>query len=163
MLSEAEVKALSQALAIEEEGLSFYHQAADRVADATTRATFSDLARDEEDHRRMVQAQYQALAQGRGWLPVPRAVEPADLDKPLFPKGREGLEKAIRRDTAELEALWFGLDIENRSFEPYTRLARENPAGRQMYDYLAQAERTHFNILMMRYEAALGRSPGWQG
>lgn len=160
-----ELQALAQARAIEAAGISFYRAAADRTQDPSGREMFLALARDEEDHLRLVESQWQALASGQGWLALlDIKVEPINREKPLFPGGREGLERAIRRDTPEQEALWFGLDIEIRSYQFYTRAAGEtsDPRGQQMFYYLSQAEQKHFAILMLRYEGVAGPS-GWQG
>lgn len=160
-----ELRSLLQAWALEEEGINFYRGAAERTGDPSGQQMFLALARDEEDHLRMLERQWQALSGGEGWLPLSGVkVEPIDWEKPLFPGGREGLERAIRRDTAEKDALWFGLDIEIRSYQLYTQAAKDtvDPRGREMYQFLAQAERRHFDTLMLRYEAIAGPS-GWQG
>lgn len=160
-----EVQPLLQAWALEEEGISFYQSAADSARDPSGREMLLALARDEEDHLRMVVNQWQAVSRGQEWLTFPELkVEPLDWARPLFPGGREGLEKAIRRDTTEREALWFGMALEIKSYELYARAAQEttDPRGQEMYHFLAQAERKHFEVLMLRYEAIAGPT-GWQG
>ncbi len=163
MVQEPALKALLQAQAVEQEGLQFYRQVAERLQDDKAGLTLIMLARDEQDHLRMVQAQLQALRDGKGWLSFPEvtAVEPIDWDKPLFPKEREALE-AIPAESSDLDALRYGLGIESRSWELYFRAAQatSDPRGQAMYQYLAHAERQHFIILMMRFEGVAGPS-GW--
>ncbi len=153
---------LNRALKLEQEGQAFYLQAAQRTLDARGAAMFRSLADDEQKHAAMIQRQIDALHRGEGWLPPESVAEPIDLDTPLFPRGAEALEKAVPTNTNELEALAFALKIENDSFDLYSHTAKtsEDPAAKQMYMYLAAAERTHFNLLMSNYEsiASLG---GW--
>lgn len=160
---ESALRALLQAQALEEEGCAFYRQASQEAADPKTRQALADLARDEEDHLRMISYQLEAFRRGQGWSSQPAVPAPAmDLKAPLFPKGQD-LKRALRQDTTDLQALSFGLDIETRSYALYTQAAAESavPEARAMYAFLASAERAHFETLMMRYEALAG-PVGWQ-
>ncbi len=93
------------------------------------------------------------------WIGSPE-IKPVSisLDKPLFPKGREALEKAITTKSSDWDALLFGLDIETRSYDLYRKAASEtnDPLGKQMFEFLAGEERGHFDILMMRYDSLFG-------
>ena len=164
MEDEPTLRALRQAQALELEGIRFYDTAAHEAQDAQVRQTFRDLASDERDHLRLIQAQLQALKEGTGWRTFPEtaAIKPLNGDKALFVRGWEALQQAAPPGATPLEALRFGLEIENRSFELYWRAAQETsaPEGRAMFQSLAQAERDHFDILMMRYESLAGPA-GW--
>lgn len=158
---ESALRALRQAQALEEEGRAFYRKASQEAADPKTRQALADLARDEEDHLRMISYQLEAFRRGQGWSSQ-LAVPAIDLKAPLFPQGQD-LKRALRQDTTDLQALSFGLDIETRSYALYTQAAAESavPEARAMYTFLASAERAHFETLMMRYEALAG-PVGWQ-
>ena len=45
--------------------------------------------------------------------------------------------------------------IENDSFNLYTEQAKAatDPNAKSLYEYLVDAERTHFNLLMLNYES----------
>ena len=47
------------------------------------------------------------------------------------------------------------LENEIKSYDLYVKAAQETveAAGKQMYQWLASAERTHFNLLMSNYDA----------
>lgn len=47
--------------------------------------------------------------------------------------------------SSDLDALLFGLDIENRSYDLYRRAASEttNAEGKAMFEFLAEEERGH--------------------
>jgi rubrerythrin len=159
----AAVKALRQALKLEQAGQRFYRQAAARTVDPKGAAMFASLVEDEAMHERIIQRQIDSLAQGEGWT-IPSGVGQvqADLDAPLFPKGQVDLEKAVRPDASDLEALLFALKIENDSFTLYVEQAKaaQDASARRMYEYLVDAERTHFNLLMLNYES-LNTMGGW--
>jgi rubrerythrin len=72
------------------------------------------------------------------------------------------LEKAVTAKSGDLDALLFGLDIENRSYDFYRRAAVEttDALGKAVFEFLAGEERGHFDILMMRYQYLTG-SAGW--
>ena len=159
----AALAALNKALGLERRGRSFYLEAADRTADPRGTGMFRSLADDEVLHADMIQRQIDALTQGEGWALPGGVVEvDADLETPLFPKGKQELEKAIRPDASDLEALWFALKIENDSFELYAQQAKTvtDPNAKRMYEYLADAERSHFNLLMLNYES-ISSMGGW--
>lgn len=153
---------LKKALKLEQDGRAFYLQAAERTTDPKGKAMFASLADDERIHAGMIERQIAALTEGQAWVPLDLVTTGVDLDTPLFPKGQAGLEKAVAADATELEALAFALKIENDSFDLYARMARtaDDLNARQMYQYLAAAERTHFNLLMSNYES-LSTMGGW--
>ena len=152
----AALEALKQALALEKRGQEFYTEAAARTADPKGKEMFGSLADDEVMHAEFIQRQVDALAKGEGWV-LPDGVDQvdADLDTPLFPKGKVAFEEAVRSDASDLDALLFALKLENDAFNLYAELAKtaEDPTAKQLYEYLVSAERTHFNLVMLNYES----------
>ena len=149
------LKALARALGLEQRGRSFYLEAADRTADPRGAETFRSLADDEVLHADYIQRQIDALERGEGWqLPEGFGGGDAALGAPLFPKGKVDLEKAVRPDASDLDALLFALKIENDSFDLYAGQAKAetHPKAREVYEQLAAAERMHFDLLMSNYE-----------
>ena len=150
------LQALEQALALEKRGQAFYTEAAARTVDPKGKEMFGSLADDEVMHAEVIQRQVDALAKGKGWV-LPDGVDQveADLNSPLFPKGKVAFEEAIRPDASDVDALLFALKLENDAFSLYAGLAKgtEDPVAKQLYEYLASAERTHFNLVMLNYES----------
>lgn len=164
MVSDMALEVLRRALTLEREGIRFYAEAARKVEDAASTQMFLTLAADEKWHQKMLMAQLRSLKAARGWRTFPRAAGLATLSGGpyLFPRGKTALDAAISRSSTEIDALRFGLDIENRSFEFYFKAAQESDAteGRAMYSFLAETERGHFNTLMTRLEGLIGPL-GW--
>lgn len=144
--------ALSQALRLEQEGRAFYLQAADRVLDERGERTLRALADDEQRHEQMIVRQLHALEGGETYVLLPDLEVPAiDLDRRVFaPERRE-----IDVDSDVMQILHVALDNEIRSYDLYRAAAQRtaDEAGAQMYRWLASAELTHANLLMMNYEA----------
>ena len=160
------LRALRQAMRLEEDGHKFYTEAAERTADQHGRGMFLSLADDEKLHLRIVQDQYEALSTGQGWVSFSEALElkPVDVDKPLFPVEGQALDKAIGPEASDTEALLFAIQKENESYELYRKAATEtaDPAGQDMYQRLASYERVHFDILMLNYEHQMSTG-SWRG
>jgi rubrerythrin len=151
----AAMDVLEKALRLEQEGHRFYLEAAERTADPRGSEMFSSLAGDELLHQRIIQRQIDSLSQGASQESGGAGV---DLDTPLFPRGRLELQKAIHPEASDLEAVLFGLKIENDSFALYTQQAKaaQDPEAKRMYEFLAGAERSHFDLLMLNYESLSG-------
>lgn len=159
------VEALRQAIRLEQEGHRFYLEAAERTIDPRGEEMFRSLADDEVAHLRAVQRQYEALSKGKGWLEVAKAPEkPMDIEKPIIPPNRETLEKHIRADASDIDALHFALEFENNAYNLYRKAAKEttDPAGKAMYEWLTHQELDHFNLLMLNYDY-LATSGHWLG
>jgi len=154
---------LKRAMQVEQEGREFYMKAAQTTRDETGQKTFRILASDEENHLRLIKRQRDALTSESMWISFPE-VKPVqiDLDKPLFPEGKEALAKTFTAKSRDSDALLFGLDIETRSFDMYRRASVEtaDALGKAMFEFLAGEEKGHFDILMMRYEYLTGPI-GW--
>ena len=159
----AALTALNQAIELEIEGQRFYSKAAECTTNPKGAEMFRSLADDEVIHERILHHQLDALTQGEGWVPVLSTVEglpegvaevTANLAALIFPQSENVCEETLRPDESDLDALLFALQIENESFNLYREMAgkTKDPNGKRMYEYLANAERGHFERLMLNYE-----------
>ncbi len=155
---------LEKAIRIEKDGRRFYLQAAERTNDQRGKEMFLSLAQAEEEHLHIVEKEYDSLSKGRGWLALAEATGEVDLERPPFPPKREALEKMVRPDDSDLDALLLALGFENDSYELYRQgyTETDDPQGKAMYEYLADMEREHFETLMRNYEY-LSRTGSWLG
>ncbi len=149
------LQVLSQALQLEKDGEAFYLEAANQVKDERCQRTFRSLADDERQHQEMILRQLHAVEGDGKYVLLPDVTaERIDLQERLFPPAGPELKDRLRRAYDELSALQVALENEIKSFDLYRRAAAEadQDAARQMYTWLAGAERTHFNMLMANYE-----------
>ena len=157
------LNALSQAIKLEQEGRAFYEQAAKEVSDSRCQATFTSLAEDERMHEEMIKRQLRAVESDGKYVTLPDLVVPdIDLGAKLFPPKRGDAEQKLGHNPTEIQALHLALDNEIQSYNLYVNAAQEttDEAGCQMYQWLAGAEMTHFNLLMSNYQAIVEAS-GW--
>lgn len=165
MIDNKALEALQQAIRLETDGQRFYLEAAEKTSDARGKDMFRSLAKDEVTHLKLVKDQYQALKKTGEWAAGPALkVKPVDLDKPIFPKGKQAAEKAVKSDYTERDALLFAMNIESDSYNLYRKSAQETASarGKEVYTFLAGEEQTHFDIVMMRYELVAGPQ-AWPG
>ena len=158
------VEILKKAMEIEWEGREFYLKAAENTEDAKGKQIFRELADDEESHYSVLERQYKALNELNKWIDIPEIKETQiDLAEPLFPAGKEAMQRSIAKKSDDLDAIIFGLDIESKSFDMYRQAALDtnDNSGKALFQFLTDEERRHFEILMMRYEALAGPM-GWQ-
>lgn len=154
---------LAEAIKAEQDGIEFYLKAAETTEDKKGQDAFRQLAGDEKNHLQLLQKQYKSLKEEGKWTRFPEIRKiMSDLDSPLFPKGKEAFEKTVTQKSGEIDAVLFGLEIENKSFEIYKGSASgtSDTAGKDMFEFLAGEEREHFNLLMMRYQYLTGH-PGY--
>lgn len=162
---------LRRGMSLERDGYRFYTQMAERASGARGKAMFVDLAAQEADHLRLLLAEYQALEEGRGWLPFEEAMradfplDPADPDLPgeeppdPLPVFTPNREISLEGDIAALE---YGLETERISRELYAKGAEEteDPRAREAYEFLVGQEEQHYRLLQNTREY-LGQNQTW--
>jgi rubrerythrin len=159
----AALRVLSQALKLEQEGRAFYLRAIEETLDDRGKALFRSLADDERIHAETIQRQLQSLESETAFMAVPDlSVPDIDLNAKLFPPEQSKLEAKVGINPSEVDALQVALENEIRSYDLYRAAAQQtsDAAGKQMYQWLAGAEISHFNLLMANYEAIISGS-GW--
>ena len=152
----ATLKVLSQALTLEQEGRAFYLGAAKSTPNEKGKAMFLSLADDEKSHLEMIQRQLHAVEGEGSYVLLPDLDVPEiDLEAKLFPPDREEARSRIGANANALDALHVALEMEIRSHELYRTAAQQttDEDGKRMYVWLADAEMTHFNLLMTNYES----------
>ena len=163
---------LRRGMSLERDGYNFYAQAAERASGERGKATFLDLASQEEQHLRLILAEYRALDKGHGWLPYQEAMEadfpldPANPDLPgeeppePMPVFTASREVSLEGDVAALE---FGMETERISRGLYAQAA-QNAAdlqARQAYEFLTEQEDEHFRLLQNTREYLTQNQTWW--
>ena len=131
------------------------------MADTRCQATFASLADDERMHEEMIKGQLRAVESSGKFAALPDLVVPdIDMGAKLFLPERAEMENKLGHNPTEVQALHLALDNEIKSYNLYVTAAgeTEEETGRQMYQWLAAAEMTHFNLLMSNYQALVEMS-----
>jgi len=165
---------LRRGMSLERDGYNFYTLTAGRASNERGKAMFLDLAAQEEQHLRLLLAEYQALEEGRGWLPYDEAMKvefPLDPAAPNLP-GEEPPEpmpvftpdRAVSLE-GDVAALEFGMETERISQELYAQAAQESddPHARQAYEFLTRQEEEHYRLLQNTHEYLTQNQTWWDG
>ena len=150
--------ALRMAIQTETDGYEFYIRAAEQAQHPRTKAIFQTVAQDEIGHRQWLEAQEASLRQEGRWLaePIEQAKTQGTVEGlPIF---AEDHIVDIAEHTSELTALRTSVLIEQDAINFYERAAEQtdNPAGKEMYRFLADFEREHRQLLEAEYTFLMG-------
>jgi rubrerythrin len=148
-LCKAASTALEKAMEVERQGKAFYEQAAELVHDPMGKQVFQTLARDEVQHIRLLQAEYDAIQKEKDWmeLDVAKVCLPSTPLKVFPDKRRASL--VIRKKATDLDALKLAMDFELKGYEGYVQAGKEtdDSKGKQVFAFLAKQENSHYVFL----------------
>ncbi|MGC8873896.1 MAG: ferritin family protein [Chloroflexia bacterium] len=150
------LQALHQGIQTELQGKAFYAKAAARTADEMGRHAFQSLMREEEQHLKLLKAQYGSLVQENRWLQLEeaRALEPGKEVETIFPTDDETLAALLPEEADDLQALEIALDFERKGYTTYRQnaVASSVPEARALYEFLAAQEQRHFEFIQRAHE-----------
>jgi len=149
------LEALNEALCREQEGYEFYLKAAEWTKNPTGAQRFRTLAGQASVQSELLEAQIEALTLNNTWM-LPECVLDCafDLEAPPYPRDEASLERELRPDASDLDAILFALQAENTNYGYYARQAKTSTdaQARKFYTYLAEQTRTRLDLLMLSYE-----------
>lgn len=138
---------LKTAIQVEENGYNTFQKFASETKDESGKRMFQRLAKDEIEHRQILEKQLKTLSEGGSWQSIqipPSKVEkliPAIRDKAKRTTGESGL--------GELDALNTALDLERKAAEFFREKASQvgNPEAKALFLRLAEWEDAHFELI----------------
>ena len=150
----AALAALDKAMEVERQGKVFYEEAARHVQDPAGKAVFETLARDEVEHIRLLQAQYEQVERAQEWLTLDEAMvcEP-QTPLVLFPRQKDAA-LAIPETATDVDALKLAMAFEEKGYRAYVAAENEtdDPVGKKVLAFLARQENNHFVYLQKTLE-----------
>ncbi len=168
---EGALVALQHAIYNEIVGQRFYDDAAYYCVDLWAKDIFATLAREEEEHARLLLVEYEALETRGRWIDLEAARASnaeADITGISFPDSgpevtlfpvQRSVGETVDRRADDLAALAFGIKMEQEAIELYGLQAQltKDPAGRDAYKVLVQEETRHYDELRTQWEKLAGR------
>jgi rubrerythrin len=157
-------------------GQQFYNDASFHCIDLWAKDIFASLARDEEEHTRLLFAEYESLTTAGRWLD-PAVAMAGDMEvditrltfaddtsdseagEQLFPPQWSAAD-AIDRRVDDLAALAFGIKMEEKAIALYRQEAGvlQDPAAKRAYEFLIEEETRHYHQLRDQWERLAGRA-----
>ena len=142
------IDAIKNAIMTEIKGQQLYAHAAGQTEDPSARAMFEALAKDEDEHVALLQAQHKSLVEeGRVDITL---VHPAEVDHGAGHVIDDDFRKSIKRGTFEMAVIGIGCDLENKAITYYREQAElaEDPDLKQIFTWLSEWEVGHLEHLM---------------
>ncbi len=153
------LEAIEIAIKIEEEGINFYTEAAEKVEDKAARKMFLNLANDEQKHLLLFRSVRQSLLEKGEWPPI-TTLPTGHLPDYIFPTPEE--KEKIEIPQHHQEILRKGMEIEEASIKFYTEQLDKSSSeeARQVYRFLVEQEKGHLALLRAEYDY-LNRTGFW--
>ncbi len=153
---DAALRALHQGIQTELQGKAFYAKASSLTRDELGRHAFQSLMREEEQHLRLLKAQYGSLVSEGRWLELEQArtLEVGREVESIFPTDDQSLAALLPEEADDLRALEIALEFERKGYTTYRHNATEadNPEARRLYEFLAAQEQRHFEFIQRAHE-----------
>ena len=144
---DAMIQAVKDALMVEIKGQQLYSHAADTASDPEVKAMFQVLANDEENHVKMLQAQFKPIMEeGRITL---EGFHPAELDHGSQSIIPDSFKKSIKGGEFEMAVIGIGCQLEVQAIAHYKSRAKniDDPDLKQLFSWLSDWEEDHLSQL----------------
>ena len=139
------MSSIELALKNESVEMAFYEAQAKRAMNPVTKALFQELANDERDHHKQIEALHGLLVKGGVWPEdVKLDVAGTNVLRTLEEVERSPV-KAVDRDADEVAALKKGIEFEKAGTRFYSMLAElcESAKEKEFFEFLATVEADH--------------------
>ena len=143
---------LKTAIEVEENGFTTFDKLAEQTQVESGKRMFRQLAKDEIEHREILEKQLKNLTEGAGWqsIHIPKSeiekLIPAIRDKQKRTKGESGL--------GEIDALNTALDLERNTAQFFRNKAEDVDVqgAKELFLRLAEWEDSHFELIMAQLD-----------
>jgi rubrerythrin len=138
---------LKTAILLEHKGKAFYTTAARETKSAAVREFFNMMAQEETEHIEFLSKQFAEF--GRSGAFAKNIMDNSAADSATSSILSEKIKDEISAAGFEAAAISAAIDFENRAISVYQERANsaEDPNEKEMYQMLANWERTHFKML----------------
>ncbi len=139
---------LAIAIQTEIEGYEFYKLAAQKSKDDGAREMFQSLARDEVEHRRLLEEQYKSIIKGKGFkVPGKPSKSRFKLKSPVFSKRFLNSKK---NKHFEMSALSVGILLEQNAIDFFRKqhMQARDMKAKKLFKGLADWEGEHLRALL---------------
>jgi rubrerythrin len=150
---ETTVQALKTSIKMEIDGKEFYKKASKASSNKLGRNLLKRLS--EEIHRKVFENIYNTISAEKGW-PKEAAYQPdaGQRLRTVFALAIEDMAKDVKSIPSEMSAIQTAMEMENKTYDFYTKRSRESSyaAEKQFYDAVAIQEKEHHRVLLDYFE-----------
>jgi rubrerythrin len=150
---EITVKALQTSIKMEIDGKEFY-QTASKASNKLGKKLLKRLADEEDIHRKVFENIYNTIGADKGWPAQAYTPDAGQHLRTVFAEAIEDMAKNVKAIPGEIHAIQTAMEMENKTFDFYTRRSKESSfaAEKQFYDAVAVQEFEHHRILLDYFE-----------
>lgn len=140
------IDVLKTAILLERRGKAFYTQAARQTESKSAKKIFEMMAEEEDAHIDFLVKQFKSYTDSNQFLKIDEQPEEDDAVVEIL---TEKVKNEISAAGFEASAISAAIDFENRAIEVYSNRAEESedPNEKEMYQMLADWEKTHHHLL----------------
>lgn len=158
------LKALKDALEMEEKGYKFYKDTANTCKNKITKKTFSFLADNELLHIENIKQFYNTMEE-KGAFPdadLDRVKDKRLKDLSIFSKSIEELKEKIEKSDDDIKACLFAMEFEKNGYHYYENMLKDAKDGNlvKLLNFLLDEEDGHYESIMKLHEY-LSDSQNW--
>jgi rubrerythrin len=146
---------LQTSIRMEIDGKEFYQKASKASTNKLGKNLLKRLSEEEDIHQTVFENIYNTIRADKGW-PADQKYQP-DAGQRLRTVFAQAIED-MRRDTkaipSELDAIQTAMQMENKTYDFYTRRSAESSVAveKQFYDAVAVQEKEHHRVLLDYFE-----------
>lgn len=148
------IEILSDAIAFEEEGISFFSTKADSTTSDMEKTIFLSLAKDEQGHRAHLIELRDDLIRTHDLAPLGKPDHEHRTAKQIFETALEGVKDPYQYKQEDLEILEGAMEVERKGYHMYSQAAAEmtSPEAKSLFTQLATEELSHYDLLKNTYD-----------
>ncbi len=156
------LEALRIAIQMEIDGKEYYRKASQESNNKLGAKLLQSLAAEEDVHRQKFKQIYDAIRDKKAWPTTDFQPDGGKRLRTIFARATEEIGSGIKAPATELDAIQTAMDMENKTYDYYTRQGGNatHDAERDFYQTVAAEEREHHLILLDYYEY-LKDPAGW--
>jgi rubrerythrin len=156
MANEQEIttKALQTSIQMEIDGKEFYQTASKASTNKLGKNLLKRLAEEEDIHRKVFENIYNTIRAEKGWPKESYKPDAGQRLRTVFAEALGSMGKKFKAIPAELDAIKTAMEMENKTFDFYTRRSAASgfATEKQFYDAVAVQEKEHHRVLLDYFE-----------
>lgn len=154
--------AIKVAIQMEVDGKEFYTKAASQAANDLGKKLFTNLAAEEDTHRRVFMGIYDSIRDKKGWPEVDFHPDGGSALRTVFSQAMDKAAAGSQASATELEAVVAARAMEAKTYDFYHShiASATQPAEKELYERLAAQEQEH-NLILADYYEYLKDPAGW--
>ena len=148
MEADTVLEILKQAILLERRGKAFYQKVAEQTDNGTVRNFFETMAEEEQNHMQLLSKQYKTYRQQQKF--APGNYDENETSQAASAVLTQEIKAQISAAGFEAAAIAAAISMEERAVKLYAESAKTatDPAAQALYQWLANWEREHLNVLL---------------